>query len=177
MKKLSTNKGFTLIELLAVIAVIGILAAVILASLNSARAKARDARRIADLRNMVIAIESYYADNGYYPPSNCGWDCNDYWYSTSPSWQANFGVLLAPYMPKLPVDPINNLGGPWQPGNYSYTYGNVGRTTYNPGYDLTTQLETTSPYRCSVRGYKFFFNNASDWCGAYSGQIFEASTN
>lgn len=59
MKFRSRNKGFTLIELLVVIAIIGILASVILASLNSAREKARDARRKSDLRQISTALELY----------------------------------------------------------------------------------------------------------------------
>ena len=59
-----TKRGFTLIELLVVIAIIGILASVVLASLNGARKKGRDARRIADVRQVRIALEMYADSNG-----------------------------------------------------------------------------------------------------------------
>lgn len=63
------NKGFTLIELLVVIAIIGILSSVVLASLNSARQKARDAQRVSNLTEVRTALEMYYSDNGAYPDS------------------------------------------------------------------------------------------------------------
>jgi prepilin-type N-terminal cleavage/methylation domain-containing protein len=63
-------KGFTLIELLVVIAIIGVLSSVVMTSLNTARGKARDARRVADINQIKIALEFYYDKNGnVYPPS------------------------------------------------------------------------------------------------------------
>ncbi len=49
------QKGFTLIELLVVVAIIGLLASVVLASLSTARKKGRDARRIADMKEIQIS--------------------------------------------------------------------------------------------------------------------------
>ncbi len=62
-------RGFTLIELLVVIAIIGILSSVVLASLNDARQKSRDAKRIADIRQVQLALELYFDSNGSYPPT------------------------------------------------------------------------------------------------------------
>ncbi len=60
--KRNTKKGFTLVELLVVIAIIGLLATVAFLSLNRARSKARDAKRISDIRQVQSALELYYND-------------------------------------------------------------------------------------------------------------------
>ncbi len=61
------RKGFTLIELLIVIAIIGILASVVLVGIGPAQRSGRDARRIADLRQIQNALELYKSANGQYP--------------------------------------------------------------------------------------------------------------
>jgi prepilin-type N-terminal cleavage/methylation domain-containing protein len=60
---LKTNKrGFTLIELLVVIAIIGLLATIVLVSLNNARNKANNAKIKSDLSQMMLAVEMFYSD-------------------------------------------------------------------------------------------------------------------
>jgi prepilin-type N-terminal cleavage/methylation domain-containing protein len=59
--------GFTLIELLVVIAIIGLLATIILVSLNGATGRSRDAQRASDLHTIETALELYYDANGNYP--------------------------------------------------------------------------------------------------------------
>ena len=60
------NRGFTLIELLVVIAIIGILSSVVLASLNTARAKGADAAVKSNLNNMRAQAEIVYDNIGNY---------------------------------------------------------------------------------------------------------------
>lgn len=71
--KRNGTAGFTLIELLVVIAIIGILSSVVLASLNTARAKARNAVRFSDLTQVRTALEAYYIDKGVYPSTYGSW--------------------------------------------------------------------------------------------------------
>ena len=88
------RQGFTLIELLVVIAIIGILASIVLASLNSARVKSRDARRVADIKQMQLALELYFDANGSYPAAT--------------------SALAPQFMPTVPKDPVGAVAYGYQ---------------------------------------------------------------
>ena len=120
MKKIS--KGFTLIEMLIVITIIALLASLILVGMGGARAKTRDSRRIADLHNVMNALELYYASKSYYPQNISSWSDLD-----AELTGAGIGVSRIPY------DPLKSTGK-------SYEYG-VEDTDYQD-YVLGATLET-----------------------------------
>jgi type II secretion system protein G len=134
--------GFTLIELLVVISIIGLLASVVLISLNSARTKARDTRRKADARQFQTALELYYNDNNQYPASGGATAPNGGWSNSNDSSWATLQTALAPYMSKLPTDPKQSGSGwPGDGANYSYGYFSLGYGCPQQWYMLVYNLE------------------------------------
>ncbi len=92
------KKGFTLIELLVVIAIIGILSGIVLVSMGGARAKARDAVRKSDMRQLISAQEMSYGDNDrYYTCSVLAGDCG--------GKADNYPSAIGTFMVKTPTDP------------------------------------------------------------------------
>ncbi len=122
MNKMKQNnqKGFTLIELLVVIAIIGLLASVVLLALNSARVKARDAKRIADVRQLASAQELYSNDNSGS-------------YATSAA-----ALVTGNYIGTVPSAPT---GGSCSSTSYTFTGG--GTAAYDIGFCLE---QTTAGY-------------------------------
>lgn len=99
------KKGFTLIELLVVISIIGILSSVVIASLNTAREKARDSNRITDIKQMQLALELYYDSN-------------------SSSYPTSLSSLAPTYIQTLPTDPRTGdaYSYSWNPLSNPSTY-------------------------------------------------------
>ncbi len=112
MKKTETvikEKGFTLIELIVVMAILGILATVGLASFRSSQIKGRDAQRKNDLGQLQRALEAYFNDKGLYPLTADLPSAGAPWQDTLPSGGA--GTL---YIKEIPSDPTHP--------RYQYTY-------------------------------------------------------
>lgn len=132
--QLRHNKGFTLIELLVVIAIIGILSSVVLASLNSAQAQARDARRLNDMKQILLALELYYdSNNASYPgPVNTWGEGGCSWDSSGRDTDGDGKFWLEPlsdqgFIATVPLDPLNtgNCGAPAY-AYYRYNAGSYG---------------------------------------------------
>ena len=64
-----TRRAFTLVELLVVISIIALMSTIAAVSLSSARAQARNTKRIADIRQLVTAFGFGFDANGAYPSS------------------------------------------------------------------------------------------------------------
>jgi len=62
------NKGFTLIELTLVVLIIGIIAHLTIPMYNDALDKSKYAQVIVQINRINTALETYYAENGAYPP-------------------------------------------------------------------------------------------------------------
>ncbi len=128
---MKTKKGFTLIELLVVVSLIGILATLVLANLNAARQRGRDAQRKADFRNIQTALRLYYNDYGVFPTStNVGQivGCDSVPVSISGracAWgEEGFARDGHVYMSTLPNDLLSDVDYAYartDPDNYTFT--------------------------------------------------------
>ena len=124
------KSGFTLIELLVVIAVIGIIAGVVMSSVNQVRIKLRDAQRLSDLKNLGTAIQLYREDNDQWPCPNLTGEpshINDQTHCLA-------GALVPKYIGVIPVDPVLGNDGSNTWGEYQYS-------STDTAYSLRVMLE------------------------------------
>lgn len=61
------ERGFTIVELLIVIVVIAILATLVITAYNGVQQRARDSKRVSDVRAIQTAAEAYQSEKGIYP--------------------------------------------------------------------------------------------------------------
>lgn len=101
------KNGFTLFELLVSISIIGILTALASLAFSGAQKKARDARRVQDIKAIQVAAEQYYSQNAYSYPTN----------NLTP-WMGGTQEILSVF----PTDP--------KIGSYTYTHPDGTNSTY-----------------------------------------------
>lgn len=131
------KKGFTLIELLIVIAIIGVLTAIVTTNLQSVRQRARDTRRKSDLRAIQQSLRLYYNDAKQFPSSTVDFDINGCGTIAAPtacSWGSTFSTDSMIYMSALPTDPSSST----TPITYKYF------SDSDDQYTLVAQLENGS---------------------------------
>ncbi len=120
-------RGFTLIELLVIISIIGFLAAVILVTLDSARKKSRDARRLSDIHQIQSALELFYTSCSGYPSA----------FAINNAQGCPSGTTFGSFMLILPTNPT--------PGGVTYTYASASPyTTYTLIFSLEGQTSSLS---------------------------------
>lgn len=127
------KQGFTLIELLIVIAIIGLLATLAIVSLTTAQRKARDTKRVADVKQLQNAVELYYSEIAQYPLTAATSTMSATAVDTVSNW-TDFGTAISSYITNVPVDPTNTT-------TYVYTYG---ANTAGNEYFISARLEDTA---------------------------------
>jgi type II secretion system protein G len=137
-KYLLNKKGFTLIELIVVIAIIGILSAVVIVNISSSRSKARDAKRISDIAQIQLALEQYFEWCGVYPKNSSG----------AIDTITNCAKKITDFISVIPKDPLTKV---------NYIYG-VDDNNVPLDYILKAELENTGN-GATTEGLKADTNN------------------
>lgn len=120
-------RGFTLIELLVVIAIIGLLSTIIAAPIQSARKKARDAKKIAELKSTQLAFEQYAESN-------------------SAQYPTAVSLLSPQYMPVLPTFAASTTSNARDAFLYTYySASSTGAQTQIFAYHFGIKLEVYGP--------------------------------
>jgi general secretion pathway protein G len=135
--KKKAGRAFTLIELLVVIAIIALLAALAVTALSTARAKARDSRRLADIRQIQTALEMYYLDQNQYPNAPTGNVIEYLCLSSGGGWSATCSGTT--YMAHAPSNPQPRTDGTCTNTKYTYNVA-AGNNSYQIRYCIGTAV-------------------------------------
>ena len=139
----NNSDGFTLIELLVVIGIIGILSTLAVVGLNVARQRSRDAKRVADIKQLQTSLELGFTDTGSFPNGTTG--CG----------VANAEPCESAIMGSATATALCNVGGApvWMPSTAGCGALYMGRTPSNP-------IPNGAPYLYlgTLTSYQLIFN-------------------
>lgn len=161
------KRGFTLIELLVVIAVIGLLASIVLISVNTVRMKARDSRKIADFKAITTALYLFHDENGHMPYNNwcagalapgagCHGACENAGYDMSMQ-----ELIDAEFLTSIPKSP----------GGAEYCYYDYGADSIR-GALMVTSLEAAPDTTTGIPPSCRPFAAGTNWCDTDSDKAY-----
>ena len=163
-KKSHVSNSFSLVELLVVVAIIGLLAAMLMPALMSSKKKAREISCVSNLKQLGLAnilYESTFKRLCPFRNGTCAsgqpWNSGQWWFGfrndNTENWDVSKG-LLVPYLDKkgrtitcpqaelLPIDGATGMNG--GVGGYGYNSYGVGSTAYFDGYGSSGGLDSST---------------------------------
>lgn len=161
--------GFTLVELLIVIAVIGVLAAGLVAILDPLAQikKARDTGRKSALKQLQSALEQYYNDNGVYPAVSCRSDQTATCWTLTNGASNLLGAKASTYLPSMPQDPVQTGTDCTNVASRVLAY----YSATGASYILTTRLENTSDPSIAAGKINAYTASGAEPCTAHNYKV------
>jgi prepilin-type N-terminal cleavage/methylation domain-containing protein len=167
-----SRRAFTLIELLVVIAIVGLLSTIAIINLSSTRGKARDLKRIADIKQISTALELYRDTNGVFPNPGtlgCAGGSQQYYClghgNAGTCWIGGYlngctalDNALAPYMAKIPDDPGQNTGFNGDAYLYNFNQGGINPPILHWGMEGAVNTSTCLGGTFGTWGTNFKFS-------------------
>jgi prepilin-type N-terminal cleavage/methylation domain-containing protein len=174
--------AFTLVELLVVIAIIGILTSIVLININSARYKAKNVKRQADIKQVTTALSVFYQEKGRFPANfNPNYamgsfgSCDAATPETAGGTSTSFNLMPSAYNQSMQelVDAGYLSAIPHSNGGPGYCYYDFGKGNAEfQGAIFLTNLEKTTPTTTGVPGScrPWTSTDMSQWCEKRSSQ-------
>lgn len=177
--------GFTLIELLVVISIIGLLASVVMTSLNGTREKGRVAQAVSNADALRKAVELYSFQMDFYPPDvGRGWDPG--LVRTLP-WNPDTGATTIPACGHCPAGWDTLVQARWNGpyvgawpqvtpwgGKYDYNYWPTGTVRYGctiaPGVYIGIQRDYADQNPITAAGEQAMLDRGLDADGCLNGE-------